>query len=243
MGSSRAALRVFCLPFAGGGASNFLPFRRVLTGHAVVPVQYPGHETRMDERCLRDFSLLVDGILGAMQPYLDQPYALLGYSMGARVALGIENRARELGMPGPQGLLLAANRAPDGTSPYHGIANLPQAQFIAHVERYGGLPAGVLEEPSLAEMAIRVLRRDFAVLESMPALQPATCPIFAYAGRSDPSASPALMAGWQHYTQAAFALREFDGEHFFLRTEPEFGRAVCADLTTWSIPATSLNPI
>ena len=58
-GPAEAAGRIFCLPFAGGGASNFMPWRRLLPGVGIAPVQYPGRETRLDEPSARSLPELV----------------------------------------------------------------------------------------------------------------------------------------------------------------------------------------
>lgn len=225
-----AALRVFCLPYAGGGASNFLPWRLALPDYGVAPVQYPGHETHLDAECLRDFPAMTEALVAALAPYLDRPYALFGYSMGARLAVAMENRCHELGLPAPRLVLVGANRAPDDVARYEGVSRLPQAEFIKYVSRYGGVPDMILSDPEWSEMVFRVLRDDFAVVEGATVPQPCRCPLFAYAGRDDESATPAQMAGWTAFGAPGHPPREFDGGHFFMRTAPDFLVRLGADL-------------
>ncbi|MFC4159120.1 thioesterase II family protein [Chitinimonas lacunae] len=225
-----APLRLFCLPYAGGGASNFLPWRLALRPWAVAPVQYPGHETHLHAPCLRDFGTMVEALAQALLPYLDRPYGLFGYSMGARLALALENRLAELGCPPPQQLWVAANRAPDGVAHHQGVSALPQAEFIEYVRRYDGVPEMVLADPEWSEMVFRVLRHDFALIESATLPRPSRCPLIGYCGRDDDSANAALMAGWAAYAPLGFVLREFVGGHFFLRSAPEFLACLGTDL-------------
>ena len=63
-GPLEAPARMFCLPFAGGGASNFSAWRKRFDGVAVAPLQYPGRETRFNEAPLHDLDTLVEGLAG-----------------------------------------------------------------------------------------------------------------------------------------------------------------------------------
>src|SRR5450830_1566425 len=117
-GREDAHTRLFCLPFAGGGASNFLPWRARLAeaGVGVTPVQYPGHETRLGETPLHVWEDMLAALQETLAPVLDRPYALFGYSMGARLAFALAARLGAAGTP-PVQLIIAAHLPPDMPSP------------------------------------------------------------------------------------------------------------------------------
>lgn len=224
------ALRLFCLPHAGGGASNFIAWRRQLPGLAVAPVQYPGRETRLDEPCATSLPQLAGTLADALAALLvpgqsadsaPPPFALLGYSLGAKIAFAVAHRLWQRGLR-PQSLHVVAHRAPDAPSPHPGAALLPEAGFRAHVRAYGGTPDEVFDTPELAELLLPILRADFSLAEQAIHLPALPCPLYAYAGDQDAVATPADMAQWQRFAADDFALHQFAGGHFFARNSPEF---------------------
>lgn len=222
--------RVFCLPFAGGGASSFVGWRRALPGVTVAPLQYPGRETRIDEPCPTQTDRLVDDIAAALMPHLERPYAVLGYSLGAKLAFALCHRLQARGLPLPGALFVVAHRPPDAPPPRPGAALLPPAEFREHIKSYGGTPDEVFDSPELAELLLPILRADFALVEQAIPQEPLPIPVYAYAGIDDPIATPALMAEWRHFTRSAFALRSFPGGHFFARTAKEFLASLARDI-------------
>src|SRR5262249_29407396 len=66
-----AALRLFCFPFAGGGASAYARWgQRLGPDVAVLPVQLPGREGRMSEPRITDLDALVDDLDAQLGPEL-----------------------------------------------------------------------------------------------------------------------------------------------------------------------------
>src|SRR4051812_38568638 len=89
-----ARLRLFCFPFAGGGASAFRLWSQGLPLTVdVCPVQPPGRETRFREPAYTRLPPLVTALADALRPHFDRPFAFFGHSMGAIVAFEL---AREL---------------------------------------------------------------------------------------------------------------------------------------------------
>lgn len=241
-GPSDAASRMFCLPFAGGGASNFSAWRKRFPGVGIAPVQYPGRETRFDEEPLHSLGSMVAALSGALRPFLDRPYVLLGYSMGARLAFALTHHLAERGLPQPRALLVAAHVPPDCASGASRGTGLPDAQFKELLRSYGGMPDDLLDDDDFCEMMLPVLRADFALAAQDVHLAPVDCPVYAYAGARDASAPASVMAGWRGFTRAAFHLREFDGGHFFFRDAAGFEGAVAADIAAVAQAGQSRHP-
>lgn len=214
---------MFCLPFAGGGASNFLPWRARLAeaGIGVAPVQYPGHETRLGEAPLHAWEEMLAALQAAIVPLLDRPYALFGYSMGARLAFALAARLAAAGMA-PVCLIVAAHLPPDLPSPALQAVGLDDQAFKALLLRYGGIPAELSHEQEFWDLMVPLMRADFALaaapLDVGTGAVTASYPIAAYAGIDDVHAEAKSMAGWQRFTTADFVLREFAGDHFFFRS-------------------------
>lgn len=228
-GPGAAPARLFCLPFAGGGASNFAAWRTQLHAAAAVPLQYPGHETRLDEAPLRSIDAMLDGLTTAVLPWLDRPYLLFGYSMGAKLAFGLARRLQAHGAPAPAALLVAAHRPPHLQSAAARTIGLPDDAFVAALRGYGGLPDELYDDPDFRAMFVPIMRADFEMAVQPLDLTALDCPIIAYAGLADDHAAPADMAQWDRYSTASFRLRAFAGGHFFLRSARDFLPALEAD--------------
>src|SRR5882672_4385247 len=86
----RSRLKMFCFPFAGGGASVLRDWAKLFPPEVqVCLVQYPGKESRMRESPFRQLMPLADSVVHGLLPHLHPPYAFFGYSMGAIVAFEV----------------------------------------------------------------------------------------------------------------------------------------------------------
>lgn len=108
--------RLFCLPYAGGSASYFLPVARALSPHVdVLAVQYPGRQDRRHEPCVESVEELADLLVDIVKPWADRPLSLFGHSMGASVAFELALRLEALGIV-PHSLFASGRRAPAPTA-------------------------------------------------------------------------------------------------------------------------------
>jgi medium-chain acyl-[acyl-carrier-protein] hydrolase len=90
--SGAERLRLFCLPYAGGGAILYHAWAAALPNVEVCPIQLPGRESRIREPALTRMSLLTDALTVAMRPYLSRPFAFFGHSMGALISFELARR-------------------------------------------------------------------------------------------------------------------------------------------------------
>ena len=222
---SEARLRLFCLPYAGGGMAPFRPWvERLPADIELCLVQLPGRETRMRESPYTVLDDLVDDLVEAIDPLLDRPYALFGHSMGAWIGFALARQLRSSGQPEPAHLLVSGRRAPhipEADAPLH---PLPDAAFVAAlVRRYNGIPRALLEDVELLRLFLPTLRADLTMIETYRFVEtpPLDCPITAYGGWEDGRATQVDLAAWGEVTRGAFELQMFPGGHFFIQTERE----------------------
>jgi medium-chain acyl-[acyl-carrier-protein] hydrolase len=215
-----AARQLFCFAHAGGGPSFFRSWRAPLAPEiAVRRVLLPGRESRLEEPPFRHITELVGPLCAALEPYLDQPYALFGHSMGAVVAFEVARWFSGSSRPGPACLIVSGRRAPGLPSGRQRLSQLPDDEFVAEVGRLNGIPPEVLSEPELVEMVLPALRADYELAETY---QPVSggrldCPVAAYLGTDDPEVDFAGMLRWREVTTGEFAVRVFGGDHFYLK--------------------------
>ncbi|ACZ85406.1 thioesterase II family protein [Streptosporangium roseum] len=231
-----AALRLFCLPYAGAGAGVFHPWPAALApGVEVVGVQLPGRENRIVEPAEIDLTELAAAVADAAAAD-SRPYALYGHSLGARLGFEVIRSLRRTGAPLPVRLYAGAARAPhlSGSDTFDGLSRVPDDELVTRVVAGGGVPEAVAGEPELLELLLPTLRADFAWLDDYvyQPEPPLPVPIVAFAGTLDRAVSTEQMAAWEQHTTAGFVLHHVDGGHFFLQDRlPDLLSLLSADLT------------
>jgi surfactin synthase thioesterase subunit len=211
-------LRLFCFPYAGGGARSFRDWAdRLVPDLEICAVQLPGRERRLSEPALCRTDEAVHILIDVLRPHLDLPCVLFGHSMGAilayEVARGLAACAQE-----PRGLIVSGRRAPHLPSRRRDLHALPRDELITEVKALNGTPAEVFEHPELVDLILPTLRSDFELVETYvqrpgPVL---SCPVIAASGFEDREVSPQELAGWHSVTTGTFKTMLFNGDHFYL---------------------------
>lgn len=216
-----ASLSLFCLPYAGGGASAFRAWARELPAAIdVCAVQFPGRETRWLEAPFERMRPLTSALADVLAPRLARPYALFGHSMGALVAFELTRELRRRRLGGPRLLVASAHRAPDLPSPTPPLRDLPDEQLVEQMGRIQGSSDALLQDADVRACMLPLIRADFAVCETYvyEPDAPLECPILAMGGASDPHVSRPELEAWREHTRAEFTLRLLHGGHFYLHT-------------------------
>ena len=216
-----ARVRLFCLPFAGGGASVYRGWGKELApAIEVCPIQLPGRENRFSETAHRDIATLAPAIARQLQFYLDKPYLVYGHSMGALLAFEVLRILQQKGQPLPEVAVLGAHRAAHLPPKRQPMSELDDDAFIAKLTTFGGFPKEVLDSKELLQFVMPTLRADFALCDGY-AHEPGEaldCPLVMVAGQHDQEVGPADMQAWQVHTVHPARLVTLDAGHFFLKT-------------------------
>lgn len=188
-------------------------------GVHVYGVELPGRGTRFAERPFTRLGPLVHAVAGALGPFLSQPFALFGHSMGGLVAFELACELRAEHGVSPDQLLVAGYRAPQLPDRDEPVSALPDAEFVRRVRRLGGMADEVAERADFAEVFLPALRADFTVCEEYeyrprPRL---SCPVCCLGGVQDASVRRNELEGWRDRTTGEFTLRMLPGGHFFVQ--------------------------
>ncbi|MEU8924548.1 alpha/beta fold hydrolase [Kitasatospora sp. NPDC048545] len=215
--------RVYCLPFAGGSSHFFRSWTEPARDLdvEVVPVELPGHGTRLRDPLLTGMAAMVDALCEEVLRRESGPFAILGHSMGAKIAYAVtEELERRPGATPPVRLFVSGSFPASAVEPKP-LHDLPDAELTAELTAMGGTPPEILANTELMEFMLPVIRADLTLLEQWHASAGSrvSCPITAFAGRDDRVVPAELTAGWADHTTASFALRVHPGDHFFLREE------------------------
>ena len=220
-----AKIRLFCFPYAGGGASAYKGWSNALPDHIeVCLLQLPGREERLGEPLITDMYKLVDAITEELITYSDLPFAFVGHSMGAMVAYETARRLLSVHANQPTHIFISARAAPDLQDRSNPLRFLEDAAFIDRLNQtYRAVPEAIRGNKELMELFLPILRADVELLETHLDFksEPLNCPITVLGGKDDPAITKAMLAGWQNRTLGKFKQYEFPGEHFYINTERE----------------------
>lgn len=224
---STPALRLFCLPYVGGAAWTFEPWRGAVGAEVeLCPVELPGRGARMREPAFSRMGTLVDALASAIAGELEEPgvpYALYGHSMGSLVAFELARELRGRGLAEPRVLFASGGPAPRFARQRVAVHAATDEQVIARLLSLGGLPEEVMAEPALLKAFLPAIRADFAVYETYE-YRPERlldCPLVVLTGREDVEVPPAHSLPWAQETTGPVEHHVLPGGHFFLRTAQE----------------------
>ncbi|MFF1696434.1 thioesterase II family protein [Streptomyces sp. NPDC058257] len=239
-----AALRLVCLPHAGGGPSVFRNWPMSLPAHVeLVTVRLPGRESRIRERPYTSWTTLVNEVADALAREIPPPYVLFGHSLGGMLAYELTTRARSTdppsmvspspGAPSPSGtppvlrlperLILAGCRAPDVPSPHPTLHELHGERFTAALAALAGSPPEVLRNRALLALLEPMLRADLELARTWPQHEPRPLPVplTAFDAADDSMAPPATVARWRRYAPLGMRTHHLPGGHFSLHEHPK----------------------
>ena len=217
--NSIAGFRLYCFPYAGGGASAYTTWPNDLTTEVeVCSVQIPGRESRLSEAPFTRLSLLVMALAEALSPQLKKPFAFFGHSMGALVCFELARELRRCKRPMPDHLFISGHRAPHLPDPSHPIHTLPEKELVQELDQLHGTPEVILQHTELMQLILPVLRSDLEMCETYvyTCQPPLECPISVYGGLQDPRVSREELVAWHTQTSGAFRIQMFPGDHFFI---------------------------
>ncbi|HEX7241933.1 MAG TPA: alpha/beta fold hydrolase [Longimicrobiaceae bacterium] len=217
----QAEVRLFCFPYAGGAASAYRPWPDHLGDRVeVCAVQLPGREARLGERPYDRVRPLVTDLAEILRPFFDRPFAFFGHSMGALIAFELIREMRRRGDALPATLVASGRNAPHLPPRQPLNYDLPEPELVDKLRRFEGTPEAVLANEELMRLLLPLLRADFAVNEAYDPYEepPLDLPILAMGGTGDEEVTQAGLEAWGRYTTGRFAVRVFEGGHFFLNS-------------------------
>lgn len=233
----RDAMRMYCLPCAGGSAALYREWDALMPDWiAVCPVELPGRGRRFGEPLCSDARLLAASLCEQIRAEGSKPFILFGHSMGALLAHEIALQMHASDRLAQLALLILSSREPPHcrTGVDESRSALPAPEFLAHVRRYGGLAPALEESTELLELFLPVLRNDFALVDRyhFNAAAPLACPLLAVGGDCEPDFAPRQLRAWEDYSRHWLGARCFAGGHFYFSDPSTRARLLdCVRLT------------
>jgi medium-chain acyl-[acyl-carrier-protein] hydrolase len=170
----------------------------------VCAIQLPGHGNRLRERPFDRLIPLVQALAQQLYPYLNNPYAFFGHSMGALISFELARLLRKENRQGPAHLFISGHRGPEIKDVGSPTFDLPRAEFIEKLRRLNGTPKEVFEHPELINLMTPVLRADFAISETYEYVRERSleCDLTAFGGVGDIEITRKHLEAWRMQTSA-----------------------------------------
>lgn len=212
-------MKLFCLPYAGGGASAFRPMQQWLPKSIQLQsLNLPGREARYSEPLENNLTALMFDLARQLADDIDQPYAIYGHSMGSVLGFELIRHIRRNRLPLPVHFFAAARGAPALSGEYRRLSLLDDDKFLASVQAFGGLPDKLISNVEIRNLIIPILRSDFWLLDNYQYLddEPLHVPITSLHGKSDLTVQLSWVQAWRYETTGEYQHHTIPGNHFFL---------------------------
>ena len=218
----QAGLRLFCFPYAGGGAHAYREWARQLPPSVeVYAAQFPGRGARLFEEPFTDVAQFVEESSSSLLQHSDKPFVFFGHSMGALIGFELARRLRREKRPLPLHLFVSGRGTLRGLKGQLRRALLSDSELLEELRLFDGAPAELFGNAELMRIMMPSIRADFTACESYvyTAEPPLPCPLSAFGGLQDQDVSREQLEAWRDETTAAFSCKIFPGGHFFLDTD------------------------
>ncbi|CBL44576.1 Thioesterase [gamma proteobacterium HdN1] len=219
--NDRAVARLFCFPCAGAGASMYWRWARLMPGVEVWAVNYPGREMLHGQTFASSVEVLLEPVLMQRELFSEKPFVVYGHSFGAVAAFSCALQLQEAGIRA-QAVVSSARRAPHLPAA-HAISGLPDDRLLVELDRFGGLPAAIRQDPEMLALYLPVIRADLSLNEiiRIPDSSRIDSPLYVFAGTDDCSVSSTELAAWESRTRSSFEFIVMAGGHFFIHEPVE----------------------
>jgi surfactin synthase thioesterase subunit len=209
-----ATRRVFCFPYAGGGASNFLRWSEYLPKDTeVIGIQLPGRENRINEPDAVSVSYIIQQLVNELRPLLDVPYGFFGHSFGALLSVELTHALVLACAPLPQKITVSGAR-PQNRCPDLNIQAPSDDKLLVAIREWGGPK---LEDfgRDFVELALSILRADIKLLQTHKYnLQNIPVPLLVLGGSGDVLVSIDALYAWRTLAPSC-VIQILPGNHFF----------------------------
>lgn len=214
--------KLFCIPYSGGMAGVYYKWKKELgSQYDLCPLETAGHGRRIKEAFYTDVAAAAEDLSQIIMENIgpETPYAIYGHSLGSLLAFETYFALKEKGAPEPKHIFFSGREAPDDQDEKTEYYKLPEKEFLAMVDVYGGNTNSVLSDKELLNVFVPILRSDFRLSETyeyVPHSSKIKCDFTVVNGTEDFSALTKDMTRWKAFAEGKCNFEHIKGNHFFI---------------------------
>ena len=244
--NAAARMRLFCFPFAGGGASLCRTWVNGLhPSIEVIGVEPPGRAARIHEPPLNTITDFLDALVPVMLPYLDKPFAFYGHCLGGLTMFETARALLEDHRLRVEHLIVSGSRPPHRVKQLGFFEETMLADILTHEKFDPFLPAyeqpdevfidilrhfrldateEFLQLPELRNLLLPTIRAEFTMASNYRCVveAPWDIPITCFTGLDDTYVTRKDAMAWSQFTKSTFTLHMREGTHFLIVDDRDF---------------------
>ncbi len=212
-------MKLICFTYAGGNSTFYDQLKNELLPNVeLIAAEYSGHGTRHRSPFYSDFDELANDMLVQIKESIvaNEPYAIMGYSMGSISAVEVLKKLIDEKMPLPVHVFLAAHE-PHTKAVYADYNKSDIDEFVKErTIKFGGVPDKLIDNKSFWRMYLPIYRADYSIIGKYKFEKlklKSDIPATVFYSESDTSYED--MKNWNKYFEN-IDLLEYTGNHFFI---------------------------
>lgn len=213
---------ILTFPYSFGNSNIFYDFSKMFRSDIkMVTFDYPGHGRRMFEEPLNTVNDIVEDMFEQVEEYIysDEPYCLMGYSMGGIIAYELYQKIAKSNLKLPHRIFIFATTAPDEPQEQRDYENYNLAQIRDELAEMDGTPQEILENEEFLEMLSPMVKADCVALRDYKADEQNTlrveCSVTVVRGNEEENIAN-CKSDWKRFIKKDYEYVETSGKHFFL---------------------------
>jgi medium-chain acyl-[acyl-carrier-protein] hydrolase len=217
-------VRLICFHYAGGSSVSFYPWKdKIASNVELLAINLPGRGSNIDKPLLNNIKDVTNVVLGHIKHYIDKPLVFFGHSLGGLISFELAKAMKEEGLKQPMHLILSGCMAPQKLYKRKKISRLSNKEFIEVLKIYNGISHEVMNEPSLTELFLPIIKTDISIIDDYKyrGNDPLDCSITTIGGKDDPTVLLEDIYPWESHTTRKYAHHTLEGDHFFIRSDQE----------------------
>lgn len=217
----KAKQKLICLHHAGGGASSYYTWAKLLGDDIeVAMIQLPGREERIEDKFYDNLKKAVEDITKEVRKYInDSAYSIFGHSMGGILGYEVEKKLESEYNLQAKNCFFSSCKLWGMTDLFKkDIDDLNDDEFLEAISIYGGLENEFLKMEEFKKIYTNIMRHDFKLLGQYKGndLKPLKSPITFFYGKDDKTLNLEEIQAWKDISYNKCEFIEFPGAHFYL---------------------------
>lgn len=221
---------IFMLPCAGGNSFNYRHWGKYLKAK-IVPLDYAGHWTRIEEKFNNSYGEMIDDIYELIVNYPEvEKYniSFFGHSMGAMICWSLCQRLLRKSDLKLECLFVASMWAPEDREKLCKL-QMSEKEVKDFLINIGQVSVEMFQNEIFKKFFFPAICNDFELFSKCHDYlymndKPIKMSIFCFIGEKDPLVDFEEIRKWKECTISEFDMWKLPGDHFFIKQKESFSQ-------------------